>query len=88
MDVQLRRAIWGWNGVTSAPHGGMYEVTETAGGMLGGALEEDGRTSQRDGRRWESGAPWNLLQLPSHQPCAGAERTVSRHVAIAKFPRS
>ena len=80
-----QKNILGWNGVASAPVGGSYELTETVSGILGRALEGNGGTNQKSGRRQERGPLWNLLQLLSHQPSTGAKRTVSKDVVTGKF---
>lgn len=74
----VQKSCLGCVGVASAPLGWVYELTGTAGGMPGGALEGDGGTSQGGGRSQESEALWTLLQPLSHQPCAGAENGEQR----------
>lgn len=77
---------------------GVCKLAAIVGGTLGrGALEGNGRTSQRGDRRWESGvgkvrkgdpavkALRHLLQLLSHQPSVGAERAVSKDKLTRKF---
>lgn len=90
LDEQFRRAAWG--GVSGAARARPPGVSLRRPGWMPGrrALEGHGRTSQRGGEdgRVGPGKPQegrlSVCQLLSHQPFAGAERTVSKNVVTRK----